>query len=148
MNNLVKITQRRIFVSALLLLVGLIFAPGMSNAQDDRSERLQEKVKASDDRIDVLKNRSESQRINAPAFQAVRIAKKRKELALQKVAEAEREDSRARKQSSKKAATARSKALSIKKEKVEDSGRVHRARLELKAAEAELAEARERLKAQ
>src|SRR5438067_13569273 len=73
-------------LTCLSFLALITLSTPAMNAQSDRTERLQEKVKTSEERIDVNKVKAQSQRVNTPAYQAVRKARKRKELALQKLA--------------------------------------------------------------
>ena len=155
MNKTLKLKQSGIFAPAFALLLGLsFFLTSVVNGQEDRGERLQEQVKALDDRIDLRKERAEARAITSPAFQAVRKAKKKRALALQKVAAAERAEPRVKKQSTKREAVARvDKSAGEAGERAstsqkQQSARVRRAREELKAAEAELREAKERLDAQ
>ena len=155
MNKPLKLKQSRIFAPAVVLfLVLILFRPPFLNAQDDRGERLQEQVKSLDDRIDVRKERTESRAVTSPAFQAVRKAKKKKAQALQKVAAAERAESRTKKQFTQREAVARADKFAgeaggrVNTSKKQQSERIRRARKELEAADAELREAKERLDAQ
>src|SRR2546430_6555652 len=118
-----------------LFLASIMLATSAVKAQSDRTERLQEKVKTSEDRIDVNKVKAQSLRVNAPAYQAVRKARKRKELALQELAAVEKKEPEA----TEMRPAARAAATPSKKER---SDRLRRARAELQAAQAELTEAK------
>lgn len=155
MNKTRRLKQSGIFAPAFVLLLGLILSlTSVVNGQDDRGERLQEQVKALDDRIDLRKDRAESRAITSSAFQAVRKAKKKRALAREKVAAAERAEPKVKKQSIKRESVASvDKSAGEAGERVstsrkQQSERIRRARAELRSAEDELREAKERLDAQ
>jgi len=140
MNNPRKLKKKRIVRPRCLLLIALILAAASAvNAQGDRSERLQEKVKTTDDRINIHKVKAQSRRINSPAFRAVRIAEERAKLAKQKLAEVEKQQPKKKgDRLSADPGTVRSKRAS----------RLRSARAEFQAAELERKEAKERLEGQ
>jgi hypothetical protein len=142
MNKVRKLKKGGIVALSYVSLLGPILFPAASvNAQRDRTERLQEKVTATDERIHLSKTKAQSQRVNAPAYQAVRKAEKRKKLAQQKLAAIETTEPR-------KAEPRLAARAGNTQSKKAGSDRVRRARAELDAAEAELNEAKARLKAQ
>jgi hypothetical protein len=105
---------------------------------EDRTERLHEKVTTTDAQIDVRKSKAESRRINSPAFQAVRKA------------EAHLTDARARVATLENGERQRAARAvhDLQGAEAHSNAALQRARGELRSAEDELKEAQARLRAQ
>jgi hypothetical protein len=142
MKEICPLNHCSIWLPKCLSILGLVFLASSSvYCQGDRTDRLQEKVKTTDERIDVRKVESQSRRVNSPAFQGVRKAEKRVALAKQTLSDIEN------KASIEKASQHRGQRAEAQSEN-ERSTRTRAARNELEAAQAQLKEAKKRLESQ